>query len=148
MSTTTIANTIRLRFYNQWKALRGFTDAEMVSRVGWPNKNFTPPSGQSWVRYTLLPATAEQETLAEVGGRTFRHGGRLVVQVFTPDNAGDAENNALCEDAAGIFRGVSADGVRYSGPSGQSPRIVTVGNDGAGWYQQNCEVSWSADVAA
>jgi hypothetical protein len=155
VSTATIANTIRLRFYNEWKTLRSLTDTQMGAtstvagrRVAWPNKNFDPPAGLSWVRYTLLPATSDQETLAPVGSRTFRHGGRIVVQVFTPDNAGDSENNALCEDAAGIFRGVSAGGVRYAGPSGEAPRIVTVGNDGAGWYQQNVEVQYSADISA
>lgn len=145
MSWATVSNTIRVRFYNEWKTLRGFTDAEMTSRVAWQNKNFTKPNNLSWVRFTNIPAVAEQKESGEVGSRTFRTGGRIVIQVFVPDNAGDAESNSLCEDVIGIFEGVSAGGVRYAGPNGESPRVQNIGNDGSGWFQQNCEIPWSAD---
>lgn len=137
MSVATHAAAIRSRFNTEWGA---------TTPVAWPNAAFTPPNPPNpWVRLTILPATAGQRTLAPVGSRTFRAGGLIVVQVFTPENEGDGENQTLCEQVAAIFRGVTASGIRYAGPNGESPRIRSIGNDGAGWYQQNVEIPFSAD---
>ena len=146
MSFAALSTTIYRRFYQEWQALRGFTDAQMTTRVSWPNVNFTRPANASWVRYTNLPASSSQATLGPFGGRTYRTRGLVIVQVFTPDNSGAPENNALCEDVISIFRGVTADGVRYSGPQGEAPRVRSVGNDGSGWFQQNVECPWMGDA--
>lgn len=140
MSFATHAASARGRFNTAWGS---------TTPVAWPNVAYTPTPGTAWVRFTILPATARQTGLAQgssaTGSRRYREGGLIVVQVFTPENQGDGANNTLCETVAAAFRGVTADGIRYSGPQGEAPRVVTVGNDGAGWYQQNVEVFWSGD---
>lgn len=143
MSFATHAAAIRSRFNTQWAS---------TTPIAWPNASYTPTPGTAWVRLTILPATAKHQGLAvgssATGSRRYREGGLIVIQVFTPENTGDGANQTLCESVAAIFRGVTADGIRYSGPGAESPRVRSVGNDGAGWYQQNVEVSWSADSTA
>ncbi len=140
MSFATIAAAIRSRFNTQWGS---------TTPIAWENVNYTPVTGTPWVRLTILPATARHAGLAvgssATGNRRYREGGLVVVQVFTPENEGDGESATLAEAAAAVFRGVTASGIRYSGPRGEAPRIRTVGEDGEGWYQRNVEVPFEVD---
>lgn len=129
------AAAIRTRFSTEW---------DDTTPIAWPNVNFTPPNPPSaWVRFTILPATASQ---SEIGANPlYRHTGFVVIQVFTPDNAGPGEAEQLAEQACGIFRGVTAGGIRYQGPRNEAPVVQTIGNDGNGWYQVNARISYTRD---
>jgi hypothetical protein len=123
--------------------------AEWANRtpVAWPNANFTPPQGQPWVRFGVFPAHAAQVSMGGAGNRRFRRSGLLIIEVFTPAGRGDGEANVLAEQVAAIFRGVTAEGVRYAGPKGESPRRLPGRVDGA-WYQVPVHVPYQSDELA
>lgn len=132
MSYATEANAIRSRFNAEWG---------VTTPIAWPNVNFTPPSGEPWVRLEILPSGADQITIGASGGRTFRHDGMVTVQVFVPSNEGDGEARTLAEQAAVIFRGVTVGTIRFL-----APYTTTGGNDGAGWYQVNVWCPYTRDT--
>lgn len=132
MSYATEAAAIRTRFNTEWKAAQGFTDAEILTRVKWPNKTFTPPNGLSWVALEILPAGADQTTMGGPGTATFWYDGLIAGQVFVPDNAGDGAARTLAEQFCVIFRSVEAGGIIYD-----EPYTNTAGSTGNGWYQVN-----------
>lgn len=120
MSFATEANAIRSRFSTEWGA---------TTSIAWPNVAFTPTTGTAWVRLSILPSGADQAEIGVAGSRTFRHDGTVLIEVFVPENSGDGQARTYAEQAAAIFRGVTAGGVRYG-----APHTVTNGNDGAGWF--------------
>lgn len=132
MSNATEAAAIRSRFSTEWSD---------TTPIAWPNVSYTPTPGTAWVRLTILPADASQVELGAVGSRRFRHAGVIVVQVFVPENTGDGTVQTLAAQAAAVFRGVTVGEIRYG-----APRVRTVGNDGAGWYQVNVECPYSRDT--
>jgi hypothetical protein len=128
---------IRTRFGTLWG------DA---TPIAWGNTDFVPPDPPApWVRLTILPATARQVTTGVVGQRRYRSAGVIIVGAFVPEDAGEGQAQALAEQACAIFRGVTAEGVRYTGPRGEAPRLQTVGNDGRGWYQVNAIIPYTCD---
>jgi hypothetical protein len=133
VSYATEAAAIRSRFNTEWGA---------TTSVAWPNVAFTPTTGTPWVRLTILPADAAQTTMGTNGGGVFEYTGLVNVQVFVPENEGDGEARTLAEQVCGIFRGVTAGGITYVGPTGEGPYTQTVGNDGAGWFQINVWVPY------
>jgi hypothetical protein len=144
VSEDLIARAIRDHFYTGWKVAQGFTDAEMLTRVAWPNKTFAKPNPPaSWVRLTILPAAA---FLASLGAaRTYRHSGLVTVQTFVPENTRDKVAWTLAGQAAALFRGVTAGGVHYEGLRGEAPRIQVVGNRD-GYYQLNVNAPFWSDL--
>lgn len=118
MSFATEANAIRSRFNTQWAG---------ATAIAWPNVSFTPTTGTPWVRLSILPSGADQTEIGDL--RNFRHDGSVLVEIFTPENEGDGEARTLAEQAAAIFRGVTAGGIVYG-----APYTTTNGNDGAGWF--------------
>ena len=132
MSYATEASTIRARFYSQWKTAQSFSDAQMLTRVAWPNKSFDPPDGLSWVRLEVLPGGAQQTTMGSATTATFEYDGTISVQVFVPMNTGDGTARTLAEQVCAIFRSVEASGIIYD-----DPYVTTAGETGNGWYQLN-----------
>lgn len=140
MSYAAEANAIRSRFSAEWGA---------TTPIAWPNKKFDPLKTDAgvardpapWVRFSILPADADQTTIGAAGGRTFRHDGTVTVQVFVPDNEGDGEARTLAELAAAIFRGITVSGIRFG-----APYVTAPGNDGAGWYQLTAWCPYSRDT--
>lgn len=145
MSYATQAAAIRARFYAGWKAAQGFTDAQMQTRVEWPNSTLTKPATPaSWVRLAILPADAFRADLGEV--KTYRHIGLVTVQVFVPENTSDSAAWTLAEAACEVFRGVSEGGIHYEGLRGEAPRIQTVGVKD-GYYQLNVLAPYWSDLS-
>ena len=135
MSYDTEADAIRARFNTSWGA---------TTPIAWPNVNFTPPAGEPWVRLTIRSDEAFSASLPAPTIR-HRHTGMVVVQVFTPDNEGDAEARTLADQVCAIFRDVTAGGITYRGVDGSSPYVTEVGPDGSGWYQLNVWVPYYRD---
>lgn len=123
MSYASEAAAIRTRFNTEWAS---------ATPIAWPNVTFTPPSGEPWVRLSILPAGADQTTMGNVGSATFWYDGTVNVQVFTPANEGDGEARTLAEQVCAIFRSVEAGGIIYD-----TPYTTPIGNDGSGWFGIN-----------
>lgn len=103
---------------------------EDAAPVAWPNVDFRKPTGEPWVRFSVLGSAA---SVASIGGPAaqYRHEGDVIVQVFTPKGEGPLRARQLADKAAGIFRGRLSGGMAF-----WAPRVVEVGtNDG--WYQLN-----------
>lgn len=123
MSYATEGTAIRSRFNTAWGA---------TTPIAWPNVNFTPPSGEPWVRFSVKTSDADEIGMNSGGTRRYRHEGMVAIQVFTPSNEGPGEALTLAEQVCAIFRGVVADGIRYG-----APYVTEAGIDSAGWYQVN-----------
>ena len=132
MSFADEAVAVRQRFAANW----------LETAIAWPNTTFTPSQTEEWVRLTILPAAALE---AALGGARYRYIGQAIVQVFVPKNTGDGRALELADAACGIFRGVTADGIRYTGPLGEVPGVRVIGDDGNGFFQVNCVIPFWRD---
>lgn len=132
MSFESAANTIRSRFYDDFPTYRPNVD------IAWPNANYTPTSGEEWVRLNILPASSRQ--VATVGDK-WRHPGVVSVQIFVPEGTGDGKAYAIADDVAAVFQGMTLSGVRFKATSAN-----TVGPDADGWYQVQADTDFEYDT--
>lgn len=116
----------------------GWNDLTVVS---WPDKEFTVPEGQSWVRFNCQETTGNQVSMGSPGNNRFRHFGLVTVQVFQPQDQGSKDARQKATTALGVFMGATTtNGVKFFDVAG-----VTVGNDGNGYYQINVVASFYYD---
>lgn len=71
------------------------------------NEDFTPPSDAPWARLVIRHEDSGQETLGPVGNRKFARLGRVLVQVFTPEDQGTLEADTLAVVVRNAFEGVT-----------------------------------------
>ncbi|AKQ75856.1 tail terminator [Roseobacter phage RDJL Phi 2] len=109
MTTLTEAReAIYLAFTTAWGSETDFT---------FDNEDHKPPKDQPWVRLVVRHEGGDQETLGPVGNRKFSRTGRVLIQVFTPENSGTARTDELLTLARNTFEGVTLAGttVRFHG---------------------------------
>lgn len=147
MSTVDERTAIGTLFNTNWDST--------TTPVAWPNRNFTPPQNNSWVRLSILQAEPSQIEIGSRDCNQHRHPGFVMVSVFSPLNKGDAAALTLAEVAAGIFR----DNKRVSaGTDGdirfRTPEVRAIGIDSKGsrdldegtYYQVNVTVPFVRDA--
>ena len=120
------------RFVTQWTAL------QPTVRVAYPNMAFTPTPGTAWVRVTVVPDPNSRQ--AAIGKtRLWRNRGLVIVQVFTPQGAGDEAALTLGDSVTAAMRGVTISGLRLKATS-----LLRVGNDQQ-WLQYNADTPYEYD---
>jgi len=117
-------NALRTRLSDEWGS---------TTPVQYGNQDFTPPSGESWIRLNVINTTAEQASFGDTTNY-YRHPGSVVINVFTPVLVGDKEALQLADQSANIFRNWShnATKIRFLKP----PSIKVIGEEKP-WYQIN-----------
>ena len=73
------------------------------TEVSWPNVDFSPPSGEAWVRFRVQSGPAAQVAM---GGpeNLYRHDGDVVIEVFAPRGHGERAALEHADLAAAAFR--------------------------------------------
>lgn len=109
--------------------------------IAWPDRKFTIPDAQSWVRFTCAENDGEQVSMGNPGANRFRHYGIVTIQIFQRQDQGSIEARELAADALGVFMGAqTTNGVVFQDVQGRQ-----IGNDGAGFYQINVLASFYYD---
>ncbi len=91
-------NDIRQALEERVVQLSGIPDA---NHRKWENARFDPPTGETWIRTTLIPN--EQRPSARGDNALTRADGFLVVDVFIPENQGPAEADTLADTIRGGY---------------------------------------------
>ncbi len=116
----------------------GMLAASPTTPIDWPNIALDPkPTGDTtWVRFSIVDAI-DGTVQTTFGATTNNHMsvGLVVIQIFTPENAGDAGALAMADTVAAIFRNWGGSTVRCRAASKK-----VIGLDGHGWYQVNVSI--------
>lgn len=122
-------------------------------QAGWPhtptatgNATFEPTPGQPWVRLSVLDGASRQVSVGTPtgGGVLDRSDGVIAIQIFTPDDQGEAQGRWLADAACILLRRKSLAG----GITTRVPSVIVVGNEGA-WHQINVTCPfWRDELAA
>lgn len=134
-------NEAREALYTYFSTLWVDGVGDPLSEITFDNESYAPPENASWVRVAVRHVTSVQETLGSQGNRRFSRPGSVLVQVFTPTNAGMASMDTLCEKVREIFEGVSLTGTTLRL---QSTTVREAGNDGK-WNQAVAETPFEYD---
>lgn len=118
--------TIRTRFSNEWST----TD------IAGPNDGYTPTQGTAWVRLTIRDGDASQ--LALLGRR--RATGVVFVEIYLPEETGDATARTHADSISDIFRRQIVSGILFREPMARE--AVT---QEPGWYRWIVEIPFQAD---
>lgn len=130
MGYATERQTIETRFNTQWAS---------ASPIAWDNVSYTPTTGTSWVRFSILSGAAFQASLETTP--KYRHTGIIDIGIFTPEDGGTQTARTLADTAAAVFRGWSSGGIVC-----RAPYITRIGQSD-GWYQLNVTVPFYRDEA-
>jgi hypothetical protein len=122
---------IRKYFNAQWAGL---------TPIAWPDTNFVPPSGETWVRFNCQEINGEQSTMGSPGSNRFRHSGIITIQVFQPQGQNSRDARVKATAAIAAFMGVENEGILFFNVQGRQ-----LGNDGQGYYQINVLASFRYD---
>lgn len=115
MSFASDAITIKSRFETQWAARRPTVP---IFRENVDSTSDVPPdAGTPWVRISVFPGNGDQETMGDAGVGFYRFDGVALIQIYTPRGEGAGLASELADDAAGIFRGKTVNGVNFDAPS-------------------------------
>lgn len=112
---------IYARFVDQWD--------EDDAVYTFDGENFQEPVDASWIRLSIRHLPSNQDTLGESGNRQFRREALVVINIFTPTNAGRASGDSLAQAARSIFEAVGFDGLNFF-----ESDVEELGIDGL-WYQ-------------
>lgn len=88
----------------------------------------------AWVRLAVRHFPLGQRSIGDVGNRKFDRGGSVLMQIFSPRDAGLDAAYTLAETARSAFEGKSFGGVWC-----YAAEVREIGPDGR-WYQLNVEV--------
>ena len=122
--------------------------------IAWPNRNFTPPQNNSWVRLSILQGEPFQIEIGSANCNQHRSPGFVMISVFSPMNKGDAAALALAETAAQIFRSTKRVSAGANGDIRfRTPEVKAIGIDSKGsrdldegtYYQVNVSVPFVRD---
>ena len=67
---------------------------------------------------------SRQDTLGKKGARKYQRGGDILIQVFTPKNAGRSESDAIVEALRPLFEGETFSGVTVNGFTPRESGVV------------------------
>lgn len=118
------------------------TEWGTTTPISWPNRDFTPPVSQEWVRFSVVPADAFKIEIGSGNNQT-RTVGLVFVQVFVPVGSGDGRAGELASLAIEVFADKDiqvfdpADGVTVVGRvMFRSPTARSIGIEGESIYYQ------------
>lgn len=97
-----------------------------TTRTALEGEDFKPARSESWVRLSVRHTGSEQSTLGAIGSRRFLRSAEVLIQVFTPANAGTSAGTILAQAAREVFEAMSFDGLRFHGGA----RVDELGEDG------------------
>lgn len=117
-----------------------FAAANPTVEIDYENQKFTQPSGEPWVRLTIIDGDDYREN---IGNDThFRTLGVVNVQIMVPEKTGTKVMRELVDDVKAIFldRQVSMTGgyITFCYGELKGPREV------AGWYSRSYQVAFRA----
>jgi len=142
------ANTLRSRFKMEYHNRRSdpiaFDNVEgLIDTNGNIVQEATDNNGnpRPWVRFSIRPGAAQQQSLGAPGSRRFRQTGVVICQIFVPTGQGDGSAHEIADDIAASLRGVTDSGVRLRATT--PPQFV--GPDGA-WWQANSTTEFEFDL--
>ena len=128
------ASVLRTRFEAAW--------ADRTPKA-MPNVGFDPavdaPNG-TYVKFNIGTAGADQVASGAPGNNPHRHYGMVTIEVYAPENEGDADAHALADAACAVFRGFKSGHLRCRLP----PFERTLGND-RGSYRVNVMAPFEFD---
>ena len=131
-----IRKTIEVFFKAQW-ALQAQTP-----EVKWPNVKFSPVEGAAFVAISILPAIHTREAITGARANGQEQTGIVVVQVFTPENEGMAEDEILVDQIDDIFNEQTTDITAGDPIVFGVATPLEIGNDGNGYHQTNVDVPY------
>lgn len=114
------------------------------TQIAWPDVDFTPPDGASWVRFDMKHNDAYQASVGSPGSNKFRRVGIVTIQIFTPPGNATKTARQLADFAVAIFQGVQTSG----GIVFYDVGMREVGKDPNGWLQTNVVASFRYDETA
>lgn len=121
------------------KALATYFKDNWASRtpVAWPNESFTPSTGVTWVRFTVLFSDVNRALITGSRDKGTMIHGLIVLQVFTPSGSGDSDISSLLDAASDLLKER-----RIEVSEGKAPLITKVPEpqivgDSSGWFQIN-----------
>jgi hypothetical protein len=132
-----------MNFIEAYAEIAKFFDTEWATAtsVSYPDKDFTIPEGENWVRFNCQETSGNQVSMGSPGNNRFRHFGLVTIQVFQPQGLGSKEARQLATTALGVFMGATTtNGVKFFDVAGNQ-----VGNDGKGFFQINVVASFYYD---
>lgn len=122
--------TLMDRFVAQWAVLQPTVE------TAYGNMDFDPPTGEAWVRVTVLRGDSRQASIPQA---RWRNVGVFSVQCFAPLAAGEEPCLALADSVVTAMRGVTTSGIRLKATS-----LDRVGVDGT-WLQINANTPFEYD---
>jgi hypothetical protein len=126
-------------------AMRQYFDTQWADKtpVDWPDAPFTPPDGESWVRFNCQHNDGYQASIGTVGSNKFRRVGLVTIQIFQPVGKASIEAQALADIAIAIFQGQAVGDIHF-----YNVRPKEIGPDGNGYYQINVLAEFRYDDIA
>lgn len=111
--------------------------------IAYPNQDFTVPAHTDrWARFTILHATGGQITLAGADGNSrFDRQGSVIIQTFTPLDAGVSGAYTAAEQAMRAFEGNRT----QSGVWFRNTRMIEANDPSGLWYQINVITDFEYD---
>jgi hypothetical protein len=100
-----------------------------------------PKDGSAWAKISVLHQNGGQATLGEVGNRTFRREGLVIVEIHSPFGEGLANGDLLSKVALDAFEGnTTASGEIWF----RNARLSEIGQDGD-WHISTVMVDFEYD---
>lgn len=122
---------IRARIAAQWGA---------TTPISWPNVEFDPTPGTSYLRVTIRNGESLQPYLGLTSKR--RSAGVVMGEVFVASNAADGTARTLADTFAAIFRNVQVAGITFREPSAREAALQE-----EPWYRWIVEAPYYRDWA-
>ena len=136
---------IQKELIDTFKTLNSFSNIEYMktdtdgnyTNVHFPNETFAVPDDKRWFDVTFRN---NESTDSSLGGEQYRFTGVLYIDIYTPQDSGEAEAKAKYEWIAKLFHSVNLDYIDI-----MKVYISTKGND-ADYYRLQVAVEWEADI--
>ena len=129
---------IRSKISDLFKTEFGVSNPTVL--VDYENQKFTQPTGQPWVRLTIIDGDDYRENIGDFNA--FKTMGVVNVQIMVPEKTGTKVMRDIADDVKLIFldRQVTMTGgsITFYGGELKPPREV------AGWYSRSYQVGFRA----
>jgi len=124
MSYASQNSAIRSRFNTLWGS---------TTPVSYPNDEYKPVVGTSWVKLTIAGAEAYPASFGDPGNNVFRHPGMIIISIYCPTDEGDKLALELADQACAVFRNWQSGGITCH----LAPYVRLVESDDTAWYRLN-----------
>lgn len=106
-----------------------FNDNWDKTDIAWPNKDYTPTTGNAWVRYSFVPGETFGDEVGDTGNEAGHRNLVLKIQVFAPLDSGSLTATGYADDIEALFRRASLSGVYVDEP------YTTINGPDGSWFQ-------------